>query len=461
MIRSRRAAIYTRMSSDDGSALGVERQRRDCEALVRARGWAVAGVYTDNDTSNFTRRPRPAYERMLADLTGGVVDALAVWDVDRLTRTPVELERIIDIAERHDVALASVGGEIDLATPQGRLTARIKASVARHEVEQSSRRIRRKTLERAEAGKPHGRVAYGWRRLDGVDVIAPEQAAVISEAAARALAGESLRSVTRSLNERGTPTPNGVTHWEPTMLRQVLLRERNAGLRRHQGRVIGRGSWEPIFTDEDYQRLVALLRDPRRRLSSSGAHKHLLSGLARCGLCDHSLRVLKAHGTLPDGYACPNCFGVRRKKVAVDELITALVVARLGQPDALTALAGGDASELVREAAEFRARLDVVADQYANDEIDAQQLARITARLRPHLQQLEAQISHLTAVPVLADAVNVAWEELSLARQRAVIDLMMTVRILPAQKKGRAQLDPNDVVVEWRQAQQAPSTAPQ
>ena len=69
----------------------------------------------------------------------------------------------MDLHERHGVQLASVGGEIDLGTPQGRLTARIKGSVAKHESEQLTRRVKVKMAERAEAGARTGRL-----RTDGV-----------------------------------------------------------------------------------------------------------------------------------------------------------------------------------------------------------------------------------------------------------------------------------------------------
>src|SRR4051794_5762463 len=39
------------------------------------------------------------------------------------------------------------------------------------------------------------------------------------------------------LNRRGLPSPRGTTR-VPTTLRQVLRRERNAGLRRHRGEVV-------------------------------------------------------------------------------------------------------------------------------------------------------------------------------------------------------------------------------
>ena len=116
---------------------------------------------------------------------------------------------MVDLAERRGVALASVGGEIDLATPQGRLTARIKGNVAKHESEQLARRVKRKMAERAETGAPHGRTAYGWRReqvhddqgrrLGSRDVLHPEQARVVRDAAKAVLAGDSLRSIAADL----------------------------------------------------------------------------------------------------------------------------------------------------------------------------------------------------------------------------------------------------------------------
>jgi site-specific DNA recombinase len=40
-----RAAIYTRISSDSGTALGIARQEQDCRALAVQRGWTIVDVY--------------------------------------------------------------------------------------------------------------------------------------------------------------------------------------------------------------------------------------------------------------------------------------------------------------------------------------------------------------------------------------------------------------------------------
>jgi len=80
------AAVYARISSDDGQALGVKRQLEDCRKLAATLGWAVGDEYVDNDLSAYSGKPRPEYQRMLTDLADGGRDAVIVYHVDRLTR---------------------------------------------------------------------------------------------------------------------------------------------------------------------------------------------------------------------------------------------------------------------------------------------------------------------------------------------------------------------------------------
>lgn len=466
------AAIYARISADpNATALGVTRQVTDCQALADSRGWTVAETYVDNDVSATSGKPRPQYAAMMDALAAGRVTALVCWDVDRLTRTPRELEDVVDLAERRGVALASVGGEIDLATPQGRLTARIKGSVAKHESEQLGRRVRRKLDERAESGAPHGRTAYGWRREQvyddqgrrqgSRDVIHPGQAAVIRDAAAGVIAGESLRSLTATLNDQGETTITGKP-WTPASLRSTLLRERNAGWRVHRGEVIGKGEWEAVLDEDTLRQVVAILTDPERRTSpASSAVKYLLSGLARCGVCDGPMRVLTAgkDGRTRDTYVCHKNYCTRRSLPDVDDLVTRVVVARLARPDAAGALAAGDsadAQEAADSAAAVRARLDTAADSFAAGDIDGRQLARITARLRPELDQWEQVVRAATTTPDLIDLatpdIAQRWDGLPLARKRAVIDLLVRIEIHRLVKHS-SDFDPETVMITWKDAE--------
>jgi len=462
-----RAGIYARISSDDShEGLGVARQIADCEAEAARRGWTIVDRYTDNDVSATRSKRRPQYERMLADAAAGRITGLIVWDVDRLTRTPRELEDVIDLADRAGLALASVGGDIDLSTPQGRMTARIKGTVARHETEQMSRRIRRSFDERAAAGKAHGFVAYGYRRVDGAELLEPGQARVIRRTAKRLLAGETMRSVVADLNTAGEPSPRGIP-WSSTALRQVMLRERNAGLRRHRGQVIGAGDWPAIITEDVYARLVAMISDPGRRSNKGATRRHLLTGIARCGRpgCDGTMIVnvgrvqTSADGRQkrqPPAYVCRECTRVRRKQSDVDEVVERVVIARLSQPDALAALATGDPAEAerAREAiAALQARLEVAADGYAEGTITGPQLKRITAKLTPQIETERAVVNASAGMPGVAAMAGPnaekRWRAAPLDVKRAVIETLCSVTILPI-GPGRRPFDPSSIVITWR-----------
>ncbi len=463
-------ALYARISHDPlETGLGVERQIQDCRALAERRGWTVAEVFRDDDSSATSGKPRPRYQSMMDALASGRLDALVVWDVDRLTRTPRELEDVVDLAERRGVALASVGGDIDLATPQGRLTARIKGSVAKHESEQLARRVKRKMAERAETGQPHGRMAYGWRReqtyddqgrrTGSRDVLHPEQAAVVRDAARAVLAGDSLRGIVARLNARGEVSLNGKP-WTTTALRGVLLRERNAGLRVHQGQVVGTGDWEPLYDADTHARVVAVLTDPARRTSPpSSAVRHLLSGLARCSVCGGPMRVLIGDKDGRTGsYVCQQGYHVRRSQAGMDALVTALVVGRLSRPDAAAALTladDGAAQEALDKVAALRAQLNTAADQFADGIIDGEQLARITSRLRPQLEQYQQVARSASTAPDLLDlaAPDIAgrWDSLPLGRKRAAIDLLLAIEVLPSTSRGgHNTFDPESVRITWK-----------
>ena len=64
----------------------------------------VVGVYSDNDFSAFSGRPRPEYQRLLADMAAGGFDAVVVWDLDRLHRDGLELEQFLKLREGLPIA---------------------------------------------------------------------------------------------------------------------------------------------------------------------------------------------------------------------------------------------------------------------------------------------------------------------------------------------------------------------
>jgi DNA invertase Pin-like site-specific DNA recombinase len=104
-----------------------------------------------------TRFPRPAYERMLADNRDGRVGAVVASDLDRLHRRLVELEAFMALADERHLAHATVSDDVDLSTAQGRLVARLKGSVAAHEIEHKRSRQLGGAQQEAQPGRSGAR----------------------------------------------------------------------------------------------------------------------------------------------------------------------------------------------------------------------------------------------------------------------------------------------------------------
>ncbi len=458
-----RAAVYCRISDDRrGLGLGVARQRQDCTELAGRNGWQVVGTFVDNDISAYSGKPRPQYTELMKAVAAGGVDVVLAWDPDRLHRSPAELEGFIAAVERAGVGVVTVqAGQWDLSTASGKLVARMLGSIARHESDHKSERVRRALQQNATAGRSHGRIAYGWRREHAPDgtvreVIVPEQAAVIRRITDALLAGDSLRSITAALNDEGVPSPTGKP-WVKGMVRAVVLRERNAGLRTHRGEVVGDGAWEPILDRGRFEQLRAVLSDPQRRTSTGTAAAHLLSGIARCGVCGATLRV--ALNRRVPSYRCSERGCVIRRRDDLDDLVVGVVTARLARPDAAGLFARRDdpnpkRAAALAEAGQLRARLDDAADQYADSAIDARQLERITARLRPQLAQAEARMRTVDSTPLLDGLAGVPdigalWDQLPLSRRRAVVALLLDIRVHRT-RQGARVFDPSAVELRWR-----------
>jgi len=461
-----RAGIYVRISSDAlGEGLGVARQESDCRGLAERRGWSVQDVYTDNDVSAFSGKPRPSYRRLLEDIGSGRIDGVIAWHGDRLHRSPLELETFIGLIETTGCQVATVqSGELDLSTPSGRLNARVVGSFARYESEHKSRRVRRKLEENAIAGKHHGGSRpYGWQ--DDRVTLDLAEAANVRKAIDMLLAGNSVLATVRAMNAAGARNTRGKA-WTASTVRPVVLRARNAGLRQHQGVTVGPGLWEPIVDVATYDRVRVLLTDPARRTTPGAAGlSRLLSGIARCGVCGGPLRAAKGKaykGKASDIYRCGVSSCVTRDLHHLEGFVSAVVCARLGRPDAADLLRSGEeppSAALARQAVEdLRSRLDVAAADYADGSITSEQLRTITSRVHPRLLAAERLVPpprpdvQVLESLVGAGDVEKVWSGMDVSVQRRVLGGVLLSVVVNRTRPGHGGFNPASVTVEWKGA---------
>ena len=456
-----KCAIYLRSSVDKtGEELGITRQREDLTKLVAARGWQPV-EYVENNVSATSRKPRPQYERMLADLADGTVQALAVWDLDRIYRKPRELEDLIDLAEIRPIPTITVGGDLDLNTDNGRMFARVKAAVARGEIERKSARQKRAAVQKAAAGKPHGggSRAFGYDKIIDThskylgDTINTREAKLIREAYTALLAGEALYSIANGWNTKGISSTRG-KKWSGETVRQILVNPRYAGLRYHLGVEVAAAQWKPIVERDIWESAVSILSDPKRNTGRTPGRKHLLTGIARCGECKEPMGSGVGTGRKPT-YVCKHCFGVTRQSELTDAVVIDTVTSMLARPDAATIFAKPTANiSLLRDQSMMlRRQITEAEDEHTDGIINGRLLAARVAKVNEKLAVIEVEMLSANTSRALdgllgqPDAYD-RFMALSLDRQRTVVDTVGTPWIHKSRRGSR--FDPELVTVEWR-----------
>jgi site-specific DNA recombinase len=460
--------VYLRISLDrTGHAAGVTRQRDDCERRCRDREWRVAAVESDNDASAARgARRRPGFEAMLQRLEAGEAQVLVAWSLDRLQRSRRDEVRLYEVCQARGVTISLVNGaDLDLSTAGGRFTADALSSVARYEIELKSDRQRAAQAQAARSGKRvGGQRPFGYE-VDGVTV-RDDEAAAIRDGYQAILAGDTLAKIARDWNTRGLTTgQTGVREDRKgipsphtrSSVRNILLNPRNAGLRAHNREVVADAVWPPIVDRDTWQAAVGILRNPSRTTPPANA-RSMLTGIGLCGVCGLTVHSGGAaggsHGRV---YRCRSMKHFARSADAVDQYVGAVVVERLSRPDArglLTDTRRPDLSKLREQAVALRARMDALALEFADGELTASQLRTASERIKAKLNAIDAELTDARRAEVLNELVESGdaeevWDRLSTARRRAVVDLLMTVR-LHAPGRGTRTFRPETVEVHWR-----------
>lgn len=459
------AAIYCRISEDaEGESLGVARQEQDCRDLAARLTLDVTAVFIDNDlgASTRSRKPRPQYAQMLERAGAGEFDYLLAYSNSRLTRRPLELEALIGLHERTSTRIVTVvSGEDNLSTADGRMVARIKASVDAGEAERTAERVARKHLENALSGVPVGGTRpFGWE--DDKKTLRVSEATLIREAAVDMLAGVGVGTVANRWNAAEITTSTG-RPWQGRTVRQMMRSPRLSGWRVHRGKVaVGRdgspvrGLWEPVLDQTTHDAVVARLSVPegRSRIPKRNARHYLLTGTIRCGVC-HSLMYGNRVG---DGrysyYQCGESLRdhtVSASARGVDAFVTAVVLARMATVDLDTPTPTFTGTARL---AEVEGQVRGLMTQFTTRALSGEAVFPAVAALeveRDRLRDERKRVDALSAGPDLTRIDAAAWETLDTERRRNVVETLLdAVLIRPAGTRRGNQFDAGRVGIVWR-----------
>lgn len=154
---SKTTAIYVRVSSRD---------QTHASQLPDLERWSAAHygpVQWFRDTFTGRTMNRPGMDKLMDALHAGKLERIVVWRLDRLGRTTKGLCQLFDDLRQRDVDLLSLKDGFSLASPAGRLHARILASVAEYETEIRAERVLAGQAVARKNGKQWGGSGKGWR----------------------------------------------------------------------------------------------------------------------------------------------------------------------------------------------------------------------------------------------------------------------------------------------------------
>lgn len=294
------------------------------------------------------------------------------------------------------------------------------------------------------------------RHLQAVVKAAPDHP-ITGEIVKRLAAGELPGRIAADLNEREVVKPIPSV-WAGGNLARLALRPTYAGLRVHHGRVLDdvRGTWPAIITEQQHHELVALFASPERdKFRNSTVVRHLGVGIYQCGRdgCTGRMRVVASQ---PPAYSCRVCHKISRHQEPVDARVEDRLLAILSRPEELAALDEGDDTEAAAAADEvrrLRAKLEQARRAWDDDQMSLEAYTDMEARTLPKIRAAEqrAQPARLPAAVAEVAGPDAAarWHRTPVAQQRAILDALLVVTILPVGRGGRP-FEPASVRVERR-----------
>ena len=303
--QARRVLGAVRLSHMTDETLSPTIQRERLTGAVRP-GDTLVHITSDTDVSGAVS----AFDR--ADLGPWLTDPdrIVLWDVlmvvklDRLTRSLLDFQRILQWCDANGKAIISLSEGFDLSTPVGKMIANILVMFAEFERERmGERRSERAQADKARGWFGGGRTRYGFRAVKVGDhhevEIDPAEKAVAERMACMILAGKSATHIAQTLTDEGVPTKLGAV---------------KKGPRKGQPREWAGSTVLSILTDPDgildtdlWTRVQPVIKDASRpKVNSYG--NSMLAGVAYCGECGtemHSQHTRRGEDVWPY-YRCSN-----------------------------------------------------------------------------------------------------------------------------------------------------------
>jgi DNA invertase Pin-like site-specific DNA recombinase len=402
-------ALYCRRSKQGRDVIDtVDSQEAELRGYASDHGWDNVRLFRERGASagpKLDRTRKVFYGELVPAIDKGEVVRILAVEADRLSRYQLSFWTFLEACKVQGTEVILTRSGTNATDPRTSiLELAIRSGLAS---EESRIRSDRQTSHRGRM-RDAGRQRSGGFRKYGYEpdnqTPRPAEIALIRESAQMILNGNSLRAVTLKWWDAGILNAHGKRP-HPTSIRRCLLRSDllDAGTR---------------------EQLAVIFSDPKRKRGGFSRRRYLLSGgIAVCDECTAPLVSYPKSKTVRE-YRCMTrtseqvvgCGAVRRDALEIErEVLTIMRGTGLSQGKIEAQLGpdeGTDIAAIAGERAALEARLDSVADAFADETLTKEQAHRANERILGKLTELDERARVVATDDTNQRRREVAWGKL-------------------------------------------------
>lgn len=356
-----RVALYVRVSSQEQvEGYSISEQTERLTKYAEAMGWDIYKIYVDPGYSG-GNMDRPGLNEMIKDVEDGKIDTVAVYKLDRLSRSQFDTLYLIEkVFLVNNTDFVSMTENFNTNSPLGRAMIGFLAVFAQLEKDKINERTLMGKEARAKEGKWGGGssepIGYDYNPTTEILDINEYEKMQILEAIDLFLKGVPLRTICRIFKSKGYVYRgrSKKTHdWDPNRLKYVFSNRVYLGYISHRGEWY-KGDHEPIIDEETYNRLARLLDQRAEKYAihtkKTRTQSTYLGGMLYCKHCGaryaKQSSTRRKNGDITHYYGCysrnkrvpkmvkdPNCMNKNWRQPELDDIIISEIKKLATDPD--------------------------------------------------------------------------------------------------------------------------------
>src|SRR5690625_1795644 len=300
-------AIYMRVST--------EKQRLNSYCIMK--GLKDTKEYVDVGSGRSTDK-RESFKRMINDIKEKRITNVVILKLDRLTRSIIDLNKMIELLNENGCDLHSCTENLDSNTASGRMMMNLIGTFAQWESETISERVTINMQTKAEKGIWMSSIPFGFnhgkdKRLE----VNSEEANILKEAFELVLSGMSFTAAEKKITNRYD------LNWSENYLTRKLKMPSTVGDTYRNGQLY-ENTHQGIITKKERDKLIEILENNKtgRRFIEQD---DLFRRRVKCSQCGSIMSVnARSHDnykTIYYSYVCNDCHKKGRPFMSVSESI--------------------------------------------------------------------------------------------------------------------------------------------